>query len=138
MDRDDGVGAIVLATEHLLDLGAFHLTLEIVQRRLQIGAHVFALLRPFEQDTKVVDLLDQRIAQLEILGNAAPPLQRFLRLGLVFPEIRSGDAGLELGQLADGMRRVKDSSADLERVSRDLRSGEPDPQGRATRNLLGK
>jgi hypothetical protein len=70
-----------------------------------------------------VMLAAERIAQLEIVGDAAPPLQRLLRFRLVLPEVRSGDAGFELGQLACGMGRVKDSSANLERVSRDLRSG---------------
>jgi hypothetical protein len=32
------------------------------------------------------------IAQLEVVGKAATALQRFLRLGRVFPEVGSGDA----------------------------------------------
>ncbi len=55
MDRDDGVGAIVLAAEHLLDLGRLDFGLERVERLEEIGADVLALARPFEQHAEVVE-----------------------------------------------------------------------------------
>jgi hypothetical protein len=54
-------------------------------------------LRPLEQHPDVVELLREAVAQLEVFGEAALPLQRLLRLGLLVPEIGRGDLLLELG-----------------------------------------
>jgi hypothetical protein len=87
----------VLAAEHLLGFGGVDLRLEGVDRLLEIGADVLTALRPFEQDAEVVGFLGQAVAQLDVFGEAALPLQGFLRLGLVVPEIRRGDLSFELG-----------------------------------------
>jgi hypothetical protein len=86
----------VLAAEHLLGFGGVHLRVERVERAPEIGDHVLAALRPFEQDADVVNLAGKAVAQLEVLGEAALPLQRLLRLGLVVPEIWRGDSLFEL------------------------------------------
>lgn len=96
MDRHDRVGGVVLAAEHLLCLDGFDLLLQRVERALQVGLDRLSTLRPFEQYADVVDLLSEAIALLEILSQAALPLQRLLRVGLVVPEIRRGDLLFEL------------------------------------------
>ena len=102
---------IVLAAEHLLDFGGLDLRLERVERALQVGGHVLALLRPFEQHADVVDLLGEAVAELDVFGEPALALQRLLRVGLVVPEVRRGDLQFELRQLSGIVRLVKDSSA---------------------------
>jgi hypothetical protein len=90
----------VLTTKHLLDLGALHFLFEPFERALKVAADVLALIRPFEQHAEIVEPSDERIAKLEIVGDAPTTLQRLLRFGLIFPEIRCGDARFELGQFA--------------------------------------
>jgi hypothetical protein len=87
----------VLAAEHLLGFSRLDLRFERVERFLEVGGHVFARLRPLEQDADVVDFLGKAVAQLDIFGQPALALQGLLRLGLVVPEIRRGDLLLELG-----------------------------------------
>ena len=65
--------------------------LENVKGAAEIGGHVFAALRPLEQDAKVVDFLGQAVAQLDVLGKTALTLEGLLRCGLVVPEIGRGD-----------------------------------------------
>jgi hypothetical protein len=86
----------VLAAEHLLGLGGLHLLLERVERPGEIARHVLAGLRPFEEHAEVVDLPGQAVAQLEILGEPALPLEGLLRLGLMVPEGGGGDLLFEL------------------------------------------
>jgi hypothetical protein len=50
------------------------------------------LLGPVDEDTDVVDLTGELVAQLEVVGETAATLERLLRVSSVFPEIRSGDA----------------------------------------------
>jgi hypothetical protein len=87
----------VLAAQHLLGFGGVHLRLEGVERAPEIGGDVLAALRPFEQDADVVDFAGEAVAQLEVFRQAALPLQRLLRLGLVVPETGRGDFLFELG-----------------------------------------
>jgi hypothetical protein len=87
----------VLAGQHFLGLGRVHLRFERVQRARQIRDHVLAALRPFEEHADVVDLPGQAVAELDVFGEPALALQRFLRLGLVVPEIRRRDFLFELG-----------------------------------------
>jgi hypothetical protein len=101
----------VLAAEHLFDFSGFHLRFDSVERALQIGGHVLALLRPFEQHTQVVDLRGEAVAQLDVLREPPLPLECLLRVGLVVPEIRRPDFQFELRQFSGIVRMVKDSSA---------------------------
>jgi hypothetical protein len=82
----------VLAAEHLLDFRALHLLAQRVERLREVGGDVLALPGPVHEHTDIVDLARELIAKLEIVGQAAPALQGFLRLGRVFPEIGGGDA----------------------------------------------
>jgi hypothetical protein len=86
----------VLAAQHLLGFRGVNLFFERGQRPREIGGHVFATVRPFEQDADVVEFLGEAVAQFEVLGEAALALERFLRLRLVIPEIRRGDFLFEL------------------------------------------
>ena len=54
VDREDRVRAVVLATQHLLELGALDRLLERVQGGREILLHVLARLGPFDQDPGVV------------------------------------------------------------------------------------
>jgi hypothetical protein len=82
----------VFAAQHLLDLGGLDLLAERVERLGEVRGHLFALPRPIDEDADVVDLARQLVAQFEVVGQTTAPLQRLLRLGRVFPEIRSGDS----------------------------------------------
>jgi hypothetical protein len=86
----------VFAAQHLLGFRGVDLLLERVERVLQVGGDILAALGPFEQDADVVELPGQAVAQLEIFGEPALALQRFLRLGLVVPEVRRRDFLFEL------------------------------------------
>ena len=70
--------------------------LERVERLGEIRDDVFAAVRPFQQDADVVDFLGEAVAEFEVLGEPALALQRFLRLGLVIPEVRRRDLPFEL------------------------------------------
>ena len=112
----------MLAGQHRFDFGAFDVFFERVESPLQVAADVLALVGPFNQDPDIVQLLDDRVAQLEVVGEATAPLQDLLRLSLVLPEVGSRYPGLELVQFAGCIRRVKDSSAGLWRASPGFRS----------------
>jgi hypothetical protein len=116
MNGDDGVGAVVLTTQHLLDLGGLDLVLQGVERTLEIGSDVFAALGPFEKNAEIVELSDERVAQLDLFAQAAATLEGLLSFGLVGPEIGSGDALLDRGEFTCGVGGVKDSSGGLWRV----------------------
>jgi hypothetical protein len=96
MNRDDGVGRIVLAAEHLPGFDGVDLGLERVERLRQIGGDVLATPRPFEQHADIVDFLGEAVALLEIFSETALPLEGLLRFGLVVPESGGGDAAFEL------------------------------------------
>jgi len=116
MDRDDGVGAIVFAAEHLLDLAGLHFLRERVERLPELGIHGLAGFGPLDEDREVVAFSGQRLNQLAILLEATAALQDLLRFRLVLPEIRRGRAVLEPGQFFVGAGGFKDSSADPRRV----------------------
>ena len=100
MDRDDGVLAIELAGEHRANLAGLHVARKRLEAARQIGDDVLALPGPVEEHAEVVGLLPQRHGQRPVVFEPAPPLQHFLRGGLVLPEIGRGDLRFELGQLA--------------------------------------
>jgi hypothetical protein len=87
MDRDDGVLAIVLAAEHLLDLAGLHFLIERLERLSEILVDRFAGLGPLDEDGEVVALSLEREDQIAIQLEPAAALQDLLRFGLIFPEI---------------------------------------------------
>jgi hypothetical protein len=64
----------VLAAKHLLRLSRVDLLFEGVEGLGQIAGHILAALRPFEQDTDVVDLLGEAVAKLNVFGETSLPL----------------------------------------------------------------
>jgi len=86
----------VLATEHLLGLSGLDLVAERVEGAGEVGQHVFAATRPFEQHADVIDLRGQARAEFDVFSQAALALQGFLRVGLVVPETGRSDFLLEL------------------------------------------
>ena len=69
MDRDDGVGAIVFAAEHLLDLGRFDLHCERVERALrEVGGNVLARCAHSSRTPMSSIFLAAQLAQLDVLA----------------------------------------------------------------------
>jgi hypothetical protein len=108
----------VLAAEHLFRLGRFDLDLELVERTREIGRDVFARARPLDENRQVLPATLQRIAQLAVFLEPPLALEDLLGLGLVVPEVRGGNALLDLLDLLLRMRRVKDTSASPPRACR--------------------
>ena len=67
---------------------------------LEVDRDVLALFRPFDEYAQVVRLLAQGLGKRAVVFDALAALQDLLRVGLVFPEVGRGDAGLEIGKLA--------------------------------------
>jgi hypothetical protein len=107
----------VLAAQHLPDLAAFDQAGELVDARRQLACDVFALAGPVEEHTKVVRPGLEGGDQLDLLFDAAPALQDFLRLDLIVPEARRRSAGLYLCELITRASGFKDNSGDRRRAS---------------------
>jgi hypothetical protein len=122
MDREDGVLAIVLAAEHLLDLAGLDLLVERLERVDELAVDRLAGFGPLHEHGEVVALLAQRDDELAILLEPSAALQDLLRFGLVLPEIWRGGARLEAGQFLFGPRGLKDSSGGRPRAGSDRRS----------------
>jgi hypothetical protein len=123
MDGDDGILAVVLATEHLLGLAGLDFDRELVEPAREVLDHGLTRLRPLDQHREVVDTALERVAHVAVVFEPAPPLQQLLRRRLVFPEVGIGDALLYLRELVAGACGVKDSSADRTRAWRDPDTG---------------
>jgi hypothetical protein len=135
MDRDDRILAIVLPAEHLLRLAGVYLAGEFVERAAEIVGNRLAGFGPFHQHVEIVQASAERRAQLAILFEPAAPLHDLLRLGLIFPEVRSGDAFFYFCEFDFGAGGVKDGSAGPWRGAPDPRTCEADrpvakPMGR--------
>src|ERR1700682_1428193 len=102
MNRHDGVLAVVLAAEHLLDLAGLHFLIERLQRLREFGVDRFAGLGPLDEPREVVALLPERHDELAILLEPSPALQNLLRFGLIVPEIWRGGPRFEAGQFFFG------------------------------------
>ena len=118
MNRDDGVLAIVLAAEHLLDLAAFDEAGELLDARRQLRSDIFALAGPVDEHAEVVCFGSERGDQLDFFLDAPAALKDLLRLDLVVPEIGRRCAGFYLGELVARACGFKDNSGDRRRASR--------------------
>jgi hypothetical protein len=112
----------VLAAEHLLDLAGLHFLIECIERLDELSVDRLAGLSPLDQNGQIVALLPERDDQIAVLLETAPPLQDFLRLCLIFPEVGGGGAPLEACQLFVGSSGLKDNSADRARACSGLRT----------------
>jgi hypothetical protein len=108
----------VLASEHLLRLAGIHLDGELVERSIQIVRDRLPRFGPFGEDGEIVSPPAQRVAELAIVLEPAPPLQQLLRRRLVLPEVRLRDALFYVGKFFCGTGGVKDSSAGRSRGAR--------------------
>src|SRR5439155_18790006 len=57
MDRDDGVFAIVLAAEHLLDLAGLYFLIERLEGLCEFRVDRLARLRPLDEHAEIIALL---------------------------------------------------------------------------------
>jgi hypothetical protein len=112
----------VLAAQHFLGFAGVDLARKLVERAAKVVGDWFAGLGPFDQHVEVVEAALQGIAQLHVLLEPAAALQQFLRVRLILPEIRSGDAFFYFCELDGGASDVKDGSAGRRRVAPDLRT----------------
>jgi hypothetical protein len=119
MDADDGVLAIVLATEHLLDFARLDFGGERAEGLIELGFDRLSSFGPLDEHGQIVCAPLQRLTEVAILLEPPAALQELLRRGLVFPEIRFGNFRLDGGQLGLELRGVKDSSGDRKPASRD-------------------
>ena len=116
MNGDDGVPAIVLAAEHLLDLAGLDLLIERVEGGPELRIDRFAGIGPLDEHGEVVALPAQRHHQVAVLLEAPAALQDLLRFSLVFPEVGGSGARLEAGQLFLWTGCLKDNSGDRRRA----------------------
>jgi hypothetical protein len=112
MDRENGVLAIQITRQHRPDLGGLHVARVRLETARQLVGDLLALPRPVEQDGQIVALLAQRLGQRLVTLEPPPFLEDLLRRALVLPEVRRGNAGFEVGQLALETGFVKDPSGD--------------------------
>ena len=113
MDRDDGVGAIVLAAEHLLRLGRLDLRLKLAETSHEIRVDVLPGVRPFDQHAQIVGASAERLAQGHVILQTPPALHYLLRVGLVTPEIRLAGPLLDISELLVKLGTLKDASVVL-------------------------
>jgi hypothetical protein len=118
MNRHDGVLAVVLAAEHLLDLAAFDEPGEFLHSLREIGNDILALLTPVDEHGEIVAFRFQRRNQLDFFFDAAAALEDFLRFGLVIPEVWGRGPGFYLRELFCWAGGLKDNSGDPRRASR--------------------
>jgi hypothetical protein len=85
----------VLAAEHLARLSGLDVALEVVDALEQIRFDRLARLCPLDEHTEVVGAAGERLGERQLVFDAPAPLQQLLRVGLVLPEIRFGDAGFD-------------------------------------------
>jgi hypothetical protein len=116
MDRDNGVGAIVLPAEHLLGLGGFDLSLVGTEIPFEIGSDLLAGLGKLDEHAEVVAAPFQRDEQRLIVFEPAPALHDLLRARLVVPESRFFYLAIDIGKLVFELRALKDTSAVPPRV----------------------
>jgi hypothetical protein len=99
----------VLAAQHLLELGALHDLLQLVERGLQVLLHVLSRLQPFHQHARVVLAAAQALEQVEVGLQALAALEQLLGRGLVRPEVGGRHALVDAGQLGAELGVLKGS-----------------------------
>jgi hypothetical protein len=88
----------VFAAEHLLGLPRVDFAREVLEALGEIVANRFAGLRPLHEHGEIVGATPKRVAEVLIVLEPSAALQEFLRGGLIFPEVGSGDPLLYAGQ----------------------------------------
>jgi hypothetical protein len=78
----------VLAAEHLLGLARVDFLRQVVEPFGEVVRDRLPRFRPLHEDGEVVGAAAKRRTEILIVLEAAPALQKFLRGGLIFPEVR--------------------------------------------------
>ena len=136
VNRDHGIGAVVLAPEQPLRFGRLHLRFQAREARLEVRGDVLAGAGPLHEHREIGFLLRKRFGQIDVVLQTPPPLQHALCLGLVLPEIGLADAGFELIDLVPGGAGVKDASEAPPSASRGRRAAGPDRRVRVPKKIL--
>jgi hypothetical protein len=97
MNCDNGIRAVMVTAEHLLNLAAVDEARELVDPLRHVGQDVFTLACPIDEDRQVVGFGFQGIDELDFLLDAAAALENLLSFGLVAPEIRGRGARFDAG-----------------------------------------
>jgi hypothetical protein len=126
----------VLAAEHFLGFTGFDFGREIIEGARQLGINRFAGLCPLHEHSQIVEAALERRAQIAILLEPPAALHHFLRGGLVLPEVWSGNALFDPGELVFGSGAVKDGYAGRRRGAPDPRTCEADPLSVETQGPL--
>jgi hypothetical protein len=88
----------VFAAEHLLGFPGFDAFGQFVEGAGEVVANRLPRFDPLGEHAEIVEPLLQGPGELQILFETAAALEEFLRTGLVFPEVRSGNAFLDAGE----------------------------------------
>jgi hypothetical protein len=113
MNRDDGISAVVLTTEHFLDFAGVNRAGQRFEPFAKLRQRAFiTLFGPLDQDRQIVTPAAQSCDELSVLLETASALKESLRRFLILPEIGRGDLRLYVFQLFVRFGRLKDSSAD--------------------------
>ena len=66
MDGDDGVAVVVLAAEHLLDLGGLNLRSQLIEGGPEVLENPLTLRGPLDEDLEIIASLPERRGQLMV------------------------------------------------------------------------
>src|SRR5207302_10948307 len=120
MNRQNGVLAVVLAAQHLLDLAGVDQTRELVDAGRQLAGDILALAGPFDEHTKILGALSERIDQLNFLFDPPAALKKLLCFGLIGPEVGRRGALFYAGEFFGWASGLNDSSGGRRRASPSL------------------
>src|SRR5262245_41872283 len=115
VNRHDGVGAVVLAAQHLLRLGGFNFLSQVGEAVRKI-CQLFSRRRPFVEHDEIVHPTTKRSQQREVIFHTPAALHDFLCFGLIAPEGGIGYGLLDVGELILRAGTLKDASADPSRA----------------------
>ena len=125
VNGDDGVLPVELAREHRADLAGLNVPAVRLEPTFEVRRHVFALARPIDQHPKVVTLFPQCFRKRPVVLETTAALLDALGVCLVFPEVRRGGFGFDVGQFPEKPGFVKAPSASLRRDRPGLRANGP-------------
>ncbi len=109
VDGQDRVRPVVVAAQHLLELGGLRGRLQGVEGGGEVGGHVLSRLQPVGEDLRVVLLAAEALQQLEVGVEALAALQDLLGGRGVAPEAGVGHLPIEGVGLGAELALLKDS-----------------------------
>jgi hypothetical protein len=136
VDCQDGIGPVVLASQDPVRFRGVDLLVEPIEAAREVRGDVLTGRGPLDEDAEIVLLRLQRIDEVDFVLEAPAALEGLLRLGLVLPEIRLGDALLERRDLLARLAGLKDTSAAPRTASPGPPAAERVPRSRMPRLRL--